>query len=113
MRWEIRKKLLREVLEGYLTFSGEALAENTPNRHYAAFAQWKGDNGANNNATQAAQRDALQEHAVAKKCHLRHLFLLNVLLQVDNRLSLVPEPFEAIVLTLLRPKDMNNHIGEI
>ena len=106
-------KLLREVLEGYFTFRGKAFTDDTANRHYAAFTQGKGNNRANNDATQTAQSDALQEHAVAKKCHLRHLFHINLLLQVDNRLALTPQPFEAVVLALLWSEDVDNYITEV
>ena len=66
--------LLREVLERYLAPAGKAFINHATYYLYSAFANGKGDDGTDDYTANAPQRNAFQEHAIAKKCHHCHLF---------------------------------------
>lgn len=103
--------LLRKVLERNRTFAWESVIDNPSHGFYAALAKRKSDDGADNDAANAAERNAFEEHTVAKKCHRRHLFFQ--LLKVNHRFCFTPEAFEAIIFALFWPKDMYDEITKV
>jgi hypothetical protein len=107
----ITRGLLRKVFKWHIAPTGETIAQCPPYRLYAAFADCKGDNGANDNATETSKRNPFKKHAIAKKCHLCHLFY--VLLQVYNRLCIIPEAFKVIIFALLGPEDVNDYPTQV
>ena len=68
------RDVLVEILIFYATFACGSIANETTNGSQAAFANGEGYNRANDNTTDTAQGDTFEEHAIAKKCHRRHLF---------------------------------------
>ena len=73
-RPQAKKALLRKILIWQLPPPWKLLVDDLAYRLDTTLSKSKGDNGANDNAANASKRNAFQEHAVAKKYHLRNLF---------------------------------------
>lgn len=105
-------KLLRKVLEWNLAAAaGKSLIDGST-QCFAALAYSKCNDRANNETADAPQRNAFEEHAVAKKCHRCHLFH-KVLLQVHNSFCFAPEMLDPIVFPFFWTEYMDNDITKV
>jgi hypothetical protein len=66
--------LLREVLEWDIASPWKSLVQSPTYGLHATFTNGEGDNGADNDATDATKSNTFKKQLVAKKCHRCHLF---------------------------------------